>query len=59
MIWKNSQKIGVGISQANTGYFYIVANYYPGGNIEGQFKENVFPKISKFTPQSNNNNNLY
>ncbi len=58
MIWKNSQKIGVGISQANTGYIYIVANYYPGGNIEGQFKENVLPK-NKLTPENNNNNNLY
>ena len=56
MIWKNSQKIGVGISQANTGYIYIVANYYPGGNIEGQFKENVLPK-NKLTPENNNNNN--
>ena len=58
MIWKNSQKIGVGITQSNTGYFYIVANYYPGGNIEGQFKENVLPKKNVIISE-NNNNNLY
>ena len=43
IVWKSSQYIGVGISQDTNGGTYIVANFYPAGNISGQFKENVFP----------------
>ena len=43
LVWKNSQYIGIGISQDTNGGTYIVANFYPAGNISGQFKENVFP----------------
>ena len=48
LVWKSSQYIGIGISQDTNGGTYIVANFYPAGNISGQFKENVFPaKYSK------------
>jgi uncharacterized protein YkwD len=64
MIWKNSKYIGIGITQGNNGYTYVVANYYPGGNIEKEFKENVLSKKnlnlygSNILSQSNNNNNF-
>ncbi len=43
LVWKSSQYIGIGISQDSNGGTYIVANFYPAGNVSGQFKENVFP----------------
>ena len=44
MIWKNSNLIGIGISRNfNTGHMFYVLNYFPKGNIKGNFKENVFP----------------
>lgn len=43
LVWKSSQYIGIGISQDTNGGTYIVANFYPAGNVSGQFKDNVFP----------------
>ena len=44
MIWKNTNLIGIGISRNfNTGHMFYVLNYFPKGNIKGNFKENVFP----------------
>lgn len=41
VVWKNTKEIGVGISQSSDGAWYGVANYYPPGNVVGQFEENV------------------
>jgi uncharacterized protein YkwD len=46
MIWKSSQKLGVGVAlSANGREVYIVTNYYPAGNIinPGYFDKNVLP----------------
>ena len=43
IVWKSSQLIGIGISKDNKGGTYIVANFYPAGNVAGQFANNVFP----------------
>lgn len=40
MIWKNSKKAGFGYYSIN-GITYAVGNYFPGGNIIGQFQQNV------------------
>ena len=55
MVWKNSTDFGLGICHKihDKGYCYIVANYYPGGNVSGQFCNNVFPRIN-----NDNNSNL-
>lgn len=47
VIWKDSKKVGFGVYRASDGSFYVVANYYPAGNLLGRFKDNVFqiPKI--------------
>ena len=42
MIWKNTKKIGCGIGQKNEENYIIVCFYYPRGNIEEQYKDNVF-----------------
>jgi len=46
MVWKSSQKLGVGVAlSANGREVYIVTNYYPAGNIinSGYFEQNVLP----------------
>ena len=47
IVWKSSKYIGLGISKDSKGATYIVANFYPGGNVVGQFAENVFPPKGK------------
>ncbi|XP_072452908.1 Golgi-associated plant pathogenesis-related protein 1 isoform X1 [Notamacropus eugenii] len=43
MIWKNTKKMGVGKASANDGSSYVVARYFPAGNIvnPGFFEENI------------------
>ncbi|XP_044517021.1 Golgi-associated plant pathogenesis-related protein 1 isoform X1 [Gracilinanus agilis] len=43
MIWKGTKKMGVGKASANDGSSYVVARYFPAGNIvnPGLFEENV------------------
>ncbi len=44
VVWKSSNKIGFGIATGFKDNFtcvLIVANYYPRGNVIGEFNENV------------------
>ncbi|KAK3793403.1 hypothetical protein RRG08_039209 [Elysia crispata] len=41
MVWKNSTEIGVGCAQAKDGRSIVVVNYYPPGNVIGEFNANV------------------
>jgi uncharacterized protein YkwD len=41
VVWKASQELGLGITQASDGTWYVVANYRPSGNIANQFATNV------------------
>lgn len=41
LLWKSSQKLGVGVSVGANHMYYIVANYDPPGNIKGVFKRNL------------------
>ena len=43
MVWKNSTHVGFGIAKSNDGKYFYVINYFPTGNIDGEFKKNVFP----------------
>ena len=43
LIWKNTKEVGFGFSYDRKGNFYVVANYFPSGNIEGQYQNNVLP----------------
>ena len=43
VIWKGSQYVGMGVGQNGNSY-YVVANYYPSGNWQGQDANNVLPK---------------
>ncbi|XP_028413499.1 uncharacterized protein LOC114536337 isoform X2 [Dendronephthya gigantea] len=41
MIWRGSRKIGIGEGGRATGKFYLVASFFPPGNIPEYFTENV------------------
>ena len=47
MVWKNSELIGFGMQKNSDHKYYFVINYFPSGNVEGQFKKNVFPYGTK------------
>ena len=42
VVWKATQKLGVGCATAGD-KFYLVANYDPSGNYEGEYAANVLP----------------
>ncbi|KAJ0000362.1 hypothetical protein NQD34_012204 [Periophthalmus magnuspinnatus] len=50
MVWKSSKKLGVGKAAAQDGSTFVVARYFPAGNItnQGHFESNVLP--AKHTP---------
>lgn len=45
MVWKSSKKLGVGKAFASDGSSFVVARYFPAGNItnKGHFENNVLP----------------
>ena len=42
VVWKDSKEVGFGVTKNESDQYFVVANYYPPGNIYGTFKENVF-----------------
>lgn len=40
VVWQGSTDLGIGVGSGKTGT-YVCANYYPAGNMEGDFDENV------------------
>ena len=48
VVWKASKEFGVGKAKTRDGKWFVVANYYPAGNVQGSYAENVFgPKDGK------------
>lgn len=41
VVWRGSSVLGCGRAQTRSGGTYVVCNYDPPGNWEGQFRENV------------------
>ncbi|CAG5036509.1 unnamed protein product [Parnassius apollo] len=46
VIWEDSRELGVGVAKSKNGQVYVVANYFPPGNIMGRFSEKVKPPIN-------------
>lgn len=55
MVWKDSTHIGFGMAKSNDGKYFYVINYFPTGNIDGEFKKNVFPVGTKIENEQGNN----
>lgn len=51
VIWKDSKEIGVGMARKGTST-YVVAIYYPVGNVVGRITQNVFPLVSSEATQT-------
>jgi len=46
LVWKGSKQIGCAYSIGNSGgwtHYYVCCDYFPGGNVIGQYQQNVFP----------------
>ena len=43
VVWKGSQYVGMGIASKGSNYF-VVANYFPAGNWDGEYIKNVLQK---------------
>ena len=43
VVWKGSQYVGMGIGSKGNNYF-VVANYFPAGNWDGEYTKNVLQK---------------
>ena len=60
MVWKNTEYIGFGMQKSSKGKYYYVINYYPTGNIDGQFHKNVSPPgANAFETSSNSSNKKF
>jgi len=42
MVWKSSRDVGIGHAQSRDGKLFVVANFFPAGNVIGHNAENVF-----------------
>lgn len=47
LVWVGSREMGVAKAQSPSGAQYVVARYYPAGNVLGSFPANVKPKGAK------------
>lgn len=45
MVWKSTQAVGFGCKRSRSGNYYVVAFYYPRGNINGEYAANVSESI--------------
>lgn len=43
IIWRNTRELGIGSAKSKSGKLYVVAHYFPPGNISNQFVKNVLP----------------
>jgi hypothetical protein len=41
LVWKATKSIGIGVCDIPTNGLMVVVNYYPRGNYENQFAQNV------------------
>ncbi len=56
MVWKGTNFVGFGAKKSQSGYYFAVALYYPIGNLEGKYAENVMPIDQNIINQINEMN---
>ena len=44
IVWKNTTRCGFGIAKSKQGYYFGVGNYFPPGNVTGEYSWNVTPE---------------
>ena len=44
LIWKDTREVGFGWAQSSKGIFFVVGVFFPCGNIEGKYLDNIFPE---------------
>jgi uncharacterized protein YkwD len=42
LVWKGSTQLGIGVAKNKKNNVYVVANYHKGGNVVGNYPQNVF-----------------
>ncbi|GLH09161.1 Uncharacterized protein GBIM_14277 [Gryllus bimaculatus] len=46
MMWRSTRLLGLAVARGRGGRVIVVANYYPRGNIVGQYRDNVPPPFA-------------
>ena len=46
LVWKDTTDLGVGMATSVNGKVFVIANYYPKGNMPGTFSANVVQVIA-------------
>ena len=47
LVWKTSRQVGCGRKDCGEGKgWYLACEYYPGGNVQGQYREEVLEQVS-------------
>ena len=54
MIWKSTSLIGFGCKQSNSGDYFVVALFFPSGNIDEKYKEMISPLNENILEEINN-----
>ena len=44
VVWKGTQYVGMGVASKDNNNYFVVANYFPAGNWDGQYTKNVLQK---------------
>ena len=58
LVWKGTQQVGCHTARCAAGTifsmasWYTVCNYYPAGNMDGAYGDNVFPPLGEATVQA-------
>ena len=53
VVWVASKEVGIAKATSKTGKHFVVARYYPAGNVIGHFPENVLQKGAKASKGKN------
>jgi len=54
MIWKSTAFVGFGCKKSESGNYFVVAFYFPSGNIEGLYQDMIAPLNQKILDEINN-----